>query len=44
MKAKPLDKKPSNNNAPKGDNRDGRLTEVKSDRGVFRFKANKKGE
>lgn len=32
------------NNAPKGDNRDGRLTEVKSDRGTFRFKANKKGE
>lgn len=32
------------NNAPKGDNRDGRLTGIKTDRGEFRFKANKKGE
>lgn len=29
---------------PMGDNRAGRLTDTKTDRGTFRFKANKKGE
>lgn len=32
------------NNAPAGDNRAGRLTGVDTDRGAFRFKANRMGE
>lgn len=38
-------KKPkSGNNAPKGDNRKGRLSNIATDRGTFRFKSNRKGE